>query len=579
MNSTTHANDGCTAWSPGVRPGVPYEFRELETIFRPECVTTGIDEVGEFASLTGLPHEELVSFRHSRLALHEVIVRVTAEIAIAEGDQEEELGQNFRRATMILLNDYIMPSMDSFEQIYGNLCRTVNTEVSNILAETMFHLPPAPQPRPFPLSQLFRRHAPIVRTESMLEREQRIITDYKTAGLAAEDPLQSAIYRSLYRILGAIITTNGSIGSDQHLLTRLVTRNVCNHYGSQIIGNEIESLIDTAIDREGYSRVRAQAAPILLSLKGASAAGKSSLRPMLKQLMRDQGVAPDSSMTISPDIWRKLLLDYDSLGPARKYAGYLTSREVTVVDEKLDRYIRDKADKKKSIPHIMVDRFRFDSFSSDRVKRVLDGTYAKYVNAMYMYFIITPPEDTVERGWQRALERGRYKAVEDFLGHCVEAYSGMPNVLFKWLSHRKLNYHYYFLDNMVPKGTFPRVAAYGDRNTMTIFDPLVLINVARYKKINIYAKSPIDVYPSGSARHAGNNVEFLKKCINQVPMVNFVSRSSGAIYLQFACGKGKIVDAATYKIVNTDKDIAEVIGHLIPANEHFATIIYNRGLR
>ena len=90
--------------------------------------------------------------------------------------------------------------------------------------------------------------------------------------------------------------------------------------------------------------------PLLMSLKGASAAGKSSLRPMLNEVMSDHGMAAE---------------------------GY--------------------------------------------------GTYLRHVDTLFMYFVVTPPNATVERGWERGLRTGRYKAVEDYL------------------------------DNSVPKGTFPKM--------------------------------------------------------------------------------------------------------------------------
>lgn len=565
MNRKIYDPDGYTAWNPGVAPGIPREFRELETIFRPECVARSADEVLELASLTGLRHEELTAFRPRRLALHELIVRVTADIAVAEGHEEEALGQNFRQVAKKIWDEYILPRMDSIEQIYADLCQRVDATVRDILAETLFRPPAAPASRPFPFKLFPGRRAPAPPPESTEDREQRIIAGYKAAGLAAQEPLQREIYRSLYRVLSTIAATNGYIASDQGLLAKLVAKHVCNRYGSQLIGNEIAPLVEAAIEREGYTRVRNQGAPVLFSLKGASAAGKSSLRPMLKEIMREQGIAPDDYVTISPDIWRRLLLDYEALGPARKYAGYLTSREVAVIDGKLDRYIRDKADRQRAIPHLVVDRFRFDSFSSERVERVLDDTYAKYVDTMYMYFIVTPPEETVERGWQRALERGRYKAVEDFLGHSVEAYSGMPKLLFKWLAHRRPNYRYFFLDNMVPKGTFPKIFAFGDQNAMTIYDPLAFVGIERYQKIDTYAASPTAVYPPASVMAVANNLEFLKACLRRIPEVNFVGGTSGITYLRVIDGKGEVVDAATLAQVMSDRESAEAISHLASA--------------
>ena len=59
-------------------------------------------------------------------------------------------------------------------------------------------------------------------------------------------------------------------------------------------------------------------------------------------LMHDNGIEPDGYATISPDVWRRLLLDYESLGEAYKYAGHLTSRELV-------RYYHDDADVREAL--------------------------------------------------------------------------------------------------------------------------------------------------------------------------------------------------------------------------------------
>ncbi|MDP2809655.1 MAG: hypothetical protein Q8O34_05855, partial [Rhodocyclaceae bacterium] len=393
MGSETGAVEEGSAWNPGVGTGIPREFRALETIFRPECVFTGVEEIDEFAALTGLPHEELTVFRPRRLALHEIIIRVTADIAVAEGDEEEDFGRNFRRIAAKIRDGYVAPHMGEIEQAYAGLGQRADDLVREILAETLFAPPPAMAPRGW--FDRWRAQKPSSSApESVAEREYRIVASYKTMGLGAADPLRRAVYKSLYRVLGAIAGKRGRLGADRDLLATLVARHVRNSHGSQLIGQAIAPCVDAAIEREGYARVATHEKPVLISLKGASAAGKSSLRPMLKQILREQGIAADGYATISPDVWRRLLLDYESLGPARKYAGHLTSRELMVIDGKLDRYIRDKANREGAIPHLLVDRFRFDSFTAEKVARVLHDTYARYVDTMYMYFIVTPPEET-----------------------------------------------------------------------------------------------------------------------------------------------------------------------------------------
>src|SRR5205809_552546 len=95
--------------------------------------------------------------------------------------------------------------------------------------------------------------------------------------------------------------------------------------------------------REGYTRLPRQEHPVVMNTKGASASGKSTLRPLQKILAGQIGLRWDEFALISPDIWRKQLLDYASLGPAYKYGGAFTGDEVRIIDQKLDRYMARKA--------------------------------------------------------------------------------------------------------------------------------------------------------------------------------------------------------------------------------------------
>ena len=562
MGSETSAETPASAWNPGVGPGIPSEFRALETIFRAECVFSDFCEIDELVALTGLAHEELTAFRPQRLALHEIIIRVTADIAVAEGGEEEDFGRNFRRIATKIRDEHVWPQMDQIESTWADLGRRSDALVRQLLTETLFA--PAPVARSGWFSRWRAQRPPGVSSESAAESDYRIIAGYKAMGLAATDPLLRAVCKSLYRVLGALAGKRGRLGADQDLLVRLVGRHVGNSHGGQLIGELIAPMVDAAIECEAYARVATRKKPVLISLKGASAAGKSSLRPMLKQVMREQGIDADGYATISPDVWRRLLLDYESLGPARKYAGHLTSRELMVIDGKLDRYIRDRANREGGIPHLLVDRFRFDSFTAERVGRVLHDTYAKYVDTMYMYFIITPPEATVERGWQRALERGRYKAVEDFLGHGVEACRGMPKLLFKWLASPRPDYRYVFLDNRVPKGTFPKTVARGDRHGMSIYDPLALVDIERYQKINIHAGSPAQVYPPAAEMAVAANCGFLRECVRRIPRIELIERASGIAYLRVSRDRVDILDATVLGRALGNAELAAALAAMAP---------------
>src|SRR4029077_14600055 len=89
---------------------------------------------------------------------------------------------------------------------------------------------------------------------------------------------------------------------------------------------------------------------------------------------------------------------------------------------------------------------------------------------------------------------GRYKAVEDLLAHNVEAYTGMPELFFTWARDTRRRVHYEFLDNGVAEGRRPRTVAFGWNGEMTILDLKGMLDIERFRKINIHAQAPNAVY-------------------------------------------------------------------------------------
>lgn len=559
-------NDECSAWNPGLESDIPPAYRELETIYRQENVTLGKKDVDELSKQTGLSPVEIVVFKPERLVLHELIIRVTADILVPEGDDETDLGRSFRRITKRILAHYIQPKIGEITRIHSDLHQAVYGRVRQELAETLFALskPESPRKTFFLFPGRRQKKTQPGAGETTVERERRGISAFREKARTAEAALNQAIYKSLYRVLDSIAANRGYLGPDQGFLADLICDQVCNDFGSEIIGEKIAPWIAAAIEEEGYPTVPIASKPLLISLKGASASGKSSLRPMLWQVMRDQGMAAEGFATISPDIWRRLLLDYESLGKAYKYAGRLTSQEVIIVDGKLDRYIRKKAEQGGSIPHMLVDRFRFDSFSTERIAKVLHGTYVRHVDTMFMYFLVTPPHATVDRGWERGLKTGRYKAVEDFLDHSVEAYVGMPKILFKWLAYKRPRFKYEFLDNSVPKGTYPKTIAFGTQDEINIIDCSGFVDIVRYQKINIRARSPDEVYRTGSQSSVKNNIEFLRQCIKKIPTVNFIDQATGTPYVSVHKGKFSILDRDLFARQIEDGQRADIFAEIAP---------------
>ncbi len=555
-----------TAWNPGIESETPREYRPLETIYRPENTVSTMADIDELSSLTGLPPEELVAFRPERLALHEVIVRVTADIVVVEGEREEDLGHEFRRIVRCIMEEYVQPNMAQLQQAYTDLASTTHERITQLLATTLFRpTAPAAPTKSSLLGRLFSKPQPVTAApESPQERLHQAIAKFRACGQTSNEPLEKAICKSLFQLLGAMAGKSNHLPLGQVALAQLASQYVCNHYGSRVIGERIAPWIETAIAERGYIRFRNTEKPILVSLKGASAAGKSHMRPQLREAMRKLGMAPDAYITISPDIWRRQLLDYESLGDAYKYAGRLTSREVIIIDGKLDRYIRNRANRDRAIPHMLVDRFRFDSFASEKVGRILHNTYVKYVHTLYMYFIVTPPEATVERGWERGLSRGRYKSVDDFLDHAVEAYTGMPKILFKWLAYKRPLYHYEFLDNSVPKESYPKTIAVGDQQHMDVINPLGLVDIERYQKIDIRARSPEAVYPPAEELAVERNLGFLRQCLTRIPCVNFIDEDSGVYYARVCDGRFEVICNNTFARILENSELARVFAGIDP---------------
>jgi hypothetical protein len=259
------------------------------------------------------------------------------------------------------------------------------------------------------------------------------------------------------------------------------------------------------------------------------------LRPLQRKLAGEIGVNWSDFALISPDIWRKYLLDYGTLGDAYKYAGSLTGRELALIDHKLDRYMARKAERGR-MSHLLIDRFRFDSFAPDS-DEAGSNLLTRFGNLVYMFFMITPPHETVERSWKRGLEVGRYKAVDDLLAHNIEAYTGMPELFFTWALRENKQVHYEFLDNSVPFGEQPRTIAFGWNGEMNILDVKAMLDIDRYRKIDVNAARPAEVYADGQTMAAANNTHFLMQCVRMLSALNFANRDSGRIYLRLEAGR------------------------------------------
>ncbi|HEY6452345.1 MAG TPA: hypothetical protein VIX87_07080, partial [Steroidobacteraceae bacterium] len=143
----------------------------------------------------------------------------------------------------------------------------------------------------------------------------------------------------------------------------------------------------------------------------------------------------------------------------------------------------------------------------------------------------------VERAWNRGLEFGRFKAVSDTLAHSIEAYAGMPDLFFTWVRRADKAVHFEFLDNSVRLGERPRTVAFGDNTTLNVLDIKGLLDIERYRRVNVAATGADSLYPDRSWLAAERNSGFLQRCVAGFETVNFAEQATGRIYLRLKGGR------------------------------------------
>ena len=546
------------AWNPGLDSQLPREYLPLSTMFKSENVSTSIAKAHELSDYCGLPAHELVAFRADRLVVHELLITLTANLSVPVGINYEDLGANFREIASSILNRYIAPHRDQIAQVFEQARNAASVTIAHELSRA---LPPEQRPvseadegsrwrRPFNFGNPKKQLVSTVETKE--ERHRRVVSEWHEKSETAHSRLERACFHALGRIATAIISRRGRLYGDKGLLMDLVVTLVGNDFGSEVIGDAIDPFFQEAVMQEGYRLLPSQKSPIIMNVKGASASGKSTMRPLQRHLAERLDLPWEEFALISPDIWRKFLLDYGSLGVAYKYAGALTGHEIEIIDKKLDLRMAAKA-ARGEMSHLLIDRFRFDSFLPMSEGKGPGKLLTRFGDLVYMFFMITPPETTVERAWTRGLRVGRYKAVEDLLAHNVEAYTGMPELFFTWVLSAGKRVHYEFLDNSVAEGRRPRTVAYGWNQEMTILDIKSMLDIDRFRKINIHAQKAEDVY-AGKNLAPECNVEFLKRCARMIPIINFADYETGQIYARLEHGKWSWRDEQRFACALDDPD-------------------------
>ncbi len=218
---TMSSADAYGPWNPGIGSSVPKQLRHLATIYRAENVFNNLAAASELRGLTGFGSSELVVFRPQRLALHELLVRITADFAVPDGTRIEDLGLNFREMARLMLGRYLEPEMSAIIGAYDR----ARQDLANIIHAALDGLP--------------REWGPAE------------IDGFERRAAATREPAAATAYRVLARLLSALFATHGFAWGTKELIASIATDMACNDHGSDCVGQAIAPLLRARSRRTG----------------------------------------------------------------------------------------------------------------------------------------------------------------------------------------------------------------------------------------------------------------------------------------------------------------------------------------
>jgi hypothetical protein len=96
--------------------------------------------------------------------------------------------------------------------------------------------------------------------------------------------------------------------------------------------------------------------------------------------------------------------------------------------------------------------------------------------------------------------------------------------------------------------------AFGWNGEMTVLDIKRMLDVDRFRKINIHAQKPEDVYVEKELAPE-RNVQFLQRCARLIPIINFADRATGRVYARLDHGQWTWRDEAQISAMLADPDV------------------------
>ena len=525
-------NETWDAWTPGITSDMPRELLPLITLYDEKNSEVRYNQAQEDSQFCGLRSLELADLSVHRLALHEVMVRVNANLYVKDGANYEEFGLNLRHMADQIFSKHILPNIQQVEQSFYDLRCQISATLSDHIDHDFYKRQDVGSNNP---KKSFKDRIFGKKNENKAEvdlPEFIALRKWEDDAQETSSALNSACLKGLAKIVGGVIGQHGRLIADRDIVLRLTTTYVSNLFVSIHLRELINNMFAAAIKAENYKSLPSQPKPVVMNVKGAAASGKSTLRPLQRQLSERLGVKWEEFALITPDYWRKMLIDYEALGENYKYASMLTGQELEIINQKLDIYIADKA-ASGQMPHLLIDRFKFYKSGPAVSNQSNDRLLSRLGDTVYLFFVITPPHETVIRSWERGKKTGRYKPVDDILFHNIEAANGMRDQFLNWVNRKDQNVYFEFLNNSVPEGHQPKTIAFGKNDEINILDLDMLRKLQQYTQLNVDARKPEDVY----LVEEDESKDITETLVDHIPNISFFDQGSLELMAKLTDGK------------------------------------------
>jgi len=111
-------NNKHDAWNPGLESIIPPHLNNLITLFNEGNAFASYQNTQEAVHLTGLSMARLADLNFERMAVHELLIRVTAELSVPDGPSYEYLGLQLRGMVETIHQQYLKPELSALNQAY-----------------------------------------------------------------------------------------------------------------------------------------------------------------------------------------------------------------------------------------------------------------------------------------------------------------------------------------------------------------------------------------------------------------------------------------------------------------------------